>query len=143
MRLLRPFLFLITTCSLAASVFASQRPSPTKTEKPELLQGPAVKIPTAAKRPILITPRDSDIFGMVRHQDLDKGIYAPTFADGQSGCAAIMSYNFTAGENPQLKNVTTCTPARPRSVYRTHDEFKQLRPRPSLHLIAQPQDIAK
>jgi hypothetical protein len=143
MRLLRPFLFLITTCSLAASVFASQRPSPTKTEKPELRLGPAVKIPTAANRPILITPRDSDTAETSRHQGFDKGIYAPRSAGGQSMCAAIMSYNFTAGENPQLKNVTTCTPARPQSVYRTRDGSKHLNPRPPVQLIAIPQDLAR
>jgi hypothetical protein len=141
MRLLRPFLFLITICSLAASMFASQSASPTKAAKPELLQGPTPKVSAMAKRPVVVTPRDSDTVEMFRHRNLDQGIYAPTYADGRSMCAAIMSYNFTAGENPQLKNVTTCTPATPRSVYRTHDEMKQLNPRPPLHLISIPQDL--
>ena len=35
--------------------------------------------------------------------NFDKGIYLPTYADGKSMCAAIMSYNFTPGENPELK----------------------------------------
>ena len=143
MRLLRPFLFLLTICFLASSMFAGNSPSPTRTEKPELLQGPAVKIPAAAKQPILITPRDSDTVEMFRHRNFDQGIYAPRNAGGESMCAAIMSYNFTTGENPQLKNVTTCTPARPQGVYRTHDELKHSQPRPLLHFIALPQDTPR
>ena len=142
MRLLRPFLFLITTCSLAASVFASQGASSTKTAKPAL-QGPAVKIVTTAKPPALVMLQDSDTPEVSRHQGFDKGIYAPRSAGVQSMCAAIMSYNFTAGENPQLKNVTTCTPARPQSVYRTRDGSKHLNPRPPVQLIAIPQDLAR
>src|SRR5262249_31249217 len=28
-----------------------------------------------------------------------------------NACGAIVSYNFSAGENPELKSVTTCTPS--------------------------------
>ena len=40
--------------------------------------------------------------------DFDRGIYL-----GAAGnvCGAIVSYNFSPGENPQLQSITTCTPA--------------------------------
>lgn len=39
---------------------------------------------------------------------LDRGIYL-----GAAGkmCGCIVSYNFSAGEDPQLESITTCTPA--------------------------------
>ena len=56
-------------------------------------------------------------------------------------CAAIMSYNFTPGDNPELKSVTTCTPARPNSVYRTDDENRKRPPAPALLMISSPQSV--
>src|SRR5690348_1204984 len=40
--------------------------------------------------------------------DFDRGIYL-----GAAGnvCGSIVSYNFSAGENPQLESITTCTRA--------------------------------
>ncbi len=105
MRLLRQsaFLltaFLLTTLALAVSSFAAQSAPQPKKEQPS------------------IQSRD----GMVQRPNFDQGIYLPTYADGQSTCASIMSYNFSPGDNPQLKSVTTCTPAQPHSVYRTDDQ---------------------
>lgn len=40
---------------------------------------------------------------------LDSGIYVRQ-VDGATVCGAIVSYNFSAGDNPQLQSVTTCTP---------------------------------
>jgi hypothetical protein len=40
----------------------------------------------------------------------DRGIYARQ-TDGANVCGAIVSYNFSAGNNPQLESVTTCTPS--------------------------------
>ena len=39
----------------------------------------------------------------------DDGIYLRQ-VDGANVCGAIVSYNFSSGENPQLESVTTCTP---------------------------------
>jgi hypothetical protein len=50
-----------------------------------------------------------------------------------------MSYNFTPGENPRLKDVTTCTSARPNRVYRTDDERKKRPPAVELQMISVPQ----
>lgn len=41
---------------------------------------------------------------------IDDGIYLRQ-TDGANVCAAIVSYNFSSGENPRLESVTTCTPA--------------------------------
>ena len=42
--------------------------------------------------------------------DFDRGIYAMRLAaPGQETCGSILSYNFSAGESPQLESVTTCT----------------------------------
>jgi hypothetical protein len=40
----------------------------------------------------------------------DRGIYVRQ-VDGANVCGSIVSYNFSAGTNPQLESVTTCTPS--------------------------------
>lgn len=46
--------------------------------------------------------------GFSQRGDFDRGIYL-----GAAGkmCGCIVSYNFSAGEDPQLESITTCTPA--------------------------------
>lgn len=44
-----------------------------------------------------------------QRNNVDPGIYARQI-DGANVCGAIVSYNFSAGANPQLESVTTCTP---------------------------------
>ncbi len=115
MRLLRQSMFFLATLLLAVSGFASQSTPQPKKERP------SIQSPTG-QRP-----------------KFDQGIYLPKFADGRSTCAAIMSYNFSPGDNPQLQSVTTCTPAHPHSVYRTNDERKKRPPAVELQLISVPQ----
>jgi hypothetical protein len=88
-------------------------------------------------------PQKRDSMELFQRRDFDKGIYAPTYADGKSMCAAIMSYNFTPGDNPELKSITTCTPARPNSVYRTEDENRKRPQAPSLLMISSPQSAPR
>jgi hypothetical protein len=45
-----------------------------------------------------------------QRNNVDPGIYARQI-DGANVCGAIVSYNFSAGANPQLESVTTCTPS--------------------------------
>jgi hypothetical protein len=135
MRLRTSFAQLIFMAVLAASAFAAQSPQSAEQKKVQLPQ-----------RNSFITPQNSgssDFMEMLQRRNLDKGIYLPTYADGKSMCAAITSYNFTAGENPTLKNDTPCTPARPNSVYRTDHENKKRPPTPSLQLISGPQRNGK
>lgn len=131
MRLRTSFALIICMAALAGTAFAAQGTQSSQQKKIQLPQ-----------RNAFIAPQVSDSAGslqMLQRRQLDKGIYLPTYADGKSMCAAIMSYNFTQGDNPKLKSVTTCTPARPNSVYRTDDENKKRPPTPSLLLIAHPQ----
>ncbi|HYX53960.1 MAG TPA: hypothetical protein VE783_10960 [Candidatus Limnocylindrales bacterium] len=44
-------------------------------------------------------------------RSFDRGIYAQSSGTGSRMCGAIVSYNFSPGENPQLQSVTTCTPS--------------------------------
>ena len=135
MRLLRQSAFLLTAFLLAApalsagSLAAQGGPQPKK-EQPAI-QSPAGTAATAKT--------NVDSVQMVQRPNFDQGIYLPTYADGQSSCAAIMSYNFTPGDNPELKSVTTCTPARPQSVYRTDQERKKRPPAVELQRISAPQ----
>src|SRR3954447_22186828 len=116
---------LLTFCALpvffvafAGCLFAAQSTPPSTTGQPAL-QSPKPNAQAAQKHPTVMAPRNNDSMEMFQRRNLDNGIYLPTYADGRSMCAAIMSYNFTPGDNPELKSVTTCTPARPNSVYRT------------------------
>jgi hypothetical protein len=150
MRLLKHSAFLLTTLALAVSSFAAQSAPQSKKEQPSI-QSPTGKSAAAKKQPSAVTPRALDSVqmiqppkmvqppNMIQRPNFDQGIYLPTYADGQSTCAAIMSYNFTPGENPQLKDVTTCTSARPNSVYRTDDERKKRPPAVELQMISVPQ----
>lgn len=134
MRLRTSFALIICMAALAGTAFAAQGTQSSQQNKIQLPQ-----------RNAFIAPQVSDSAGsmqMLQRRQLDKGIYLPT-ADGKSMCAAIMSYNFTQGDNPKLKSVTTCTPARPNSVYRTHDEKKKRPPTPSLLLISHPEREGK
>jgi hypothetical protein len=135
MRLRKLFALLIFITGLAVTAFPAQGTQSAQQNKIQLPQ-----------RNTFIAPQPSDSAGsmqMLQRRQLDKGIYLPTYADGKSMCAAIMSYNFTPGDNPTLKNVTTCTPARPNSVYRTDDENRKRPPTPSLQLISGPQRNGK
>jgi hypothetical protein len=122
---------LIFITGLAITAFPAQATQSAQQNKIQLPQ-----------RNTFIAPQLSDSAGsmqMLQRRQLDKGIYLPTYADGKSMCAAIVSYNFTPGDNPTLKNVTTCTPARPNSVYRADHENRERPPTPSLQLISGPQ----
>ena len=130
MRLRTLFAQLVFIIGLAGAAFAAQGTQSARQNK--------IQLP---RRNTFIAPQASESAGtmqMLQQRQLDKGIYLPTYADGKSMCAAIMSYNFTPGDNPELKSVTTCTPARPNSVYRTHHENKNRPPTPSLQLISSP-----
>jgi len=140
MRLLKLLTLIAAALALPATSFAAQS-TPQSKQKQLSMQSPKAKGDTAHRRPVLITPRNDDSVEMFQRQNLDKGIYMPTYADGKSMCAAIMSYNFTPGDNPELKSVTTCTPAQPHSVYRTNDENRKRTPAPSLQLISSPQSL--
>ena len=134
MRLLRQsaFLltaFLLTVLVLSAGSFAAQGAPQPKKEQPAI-QSPAGKASTAQT--------NVDSVQMIQRPTFDQGIYLPTYADGQSTCAAIMSYNFSPGDNPELKSVTTCTPARPHSVYRTDQDRKKRPPAVELQRISAP-----
>jgi hypothetical protein len=41
----------------------------------------------------------------------DPGIYLRKSALLGNMCGAIVSYNFSSGDNPHLESITTCTPA--------------------------------
>ena len=153
MRLLRQSAFLLTafllaTPALSAGSFAGQSTPQAKKEKPAI-QSPTAKPSTAQSKeqPAIqssagkasTAQSNVDSVQMVQRPTFDQGIYLPTYADGQSTCAAIMSYNFTPGDNPELKSVTTCTPARPQSVYRTDQQRKKRPPAIELQWISAPQ----
>jgi hypothetical protein len=123
MRLLRQSALFLITLALAISAIATQ-------------QSPTGKPTSAQKQPDVAVQ-------MVQRPTYDQGIYLPTYADGQSTCAAIMSYNFSPGDNPQLQSVTTCTPAKPNSIYRTDDENRKPPPAPALLMISSPQSVPK
>jgi hypothetical protein len=126
---------LIFITGLAITAFPAQATQSAQQNKIQLPQ-----------RNTFIAPQLSDSAGsmqMLQRRQLDKGIYLPTYADGKSMCAAIVSYNFTPGDNPTLKDVTTCTPARPNSVYRADHENRERPPTPSLQLISGPQRNGK
>ena len=130
LRTLSAFLVLML---FAASSFAAQSARPaTQTT----IQMPRV---TAKKQFKVIAPQNPDSIERSQRRKLDPGIYLPRYAGGTSMCAAIMSYNFTPGDNPKLESVTTCTPARPHSVYRTNDENKKRPQGPVLQMISSPQ----
>lgn len=139
MRLLKPFSFFAAALAFAATSFAAQSTPPSKSGQPTT-QSP--KAPDAPKRVLLVQPQASVPEDMFQRRDFDKGIYMPTYADGTSMCAAIMSYNFTPGDNPVLKSVTTCTPARRNRVYRTNEKNNLRPPAPLLQLISSPQSSA-
>jgi hypothetical protein len=63
--------------------------------------------------------------------DFDGGIYLKKRA-GKGTCGAILSYNFSPGENPSLQSVTTCTPANPEAPLRTEHQKQPGPPAPQL-----------
>jgi hypothetical protein len=126
--------------AFAGCLFAAQS-TPPSTDSQPAFQLPKPDANAAQKHLTVIAPQKNDSMEMLQRRKLDKGIYLPTYADGKSMCAAIMSYNFTPGDNPVLKSVTTCTPARPNSVYRTDDENRQRPQTPSLLMISSPQSV--
>jgi hypothetical protein len=140
MRFLTSSAHLIFLVAFTGCLFAAQSTPPSANGQPAF-QLPKPNTYAAQKHLNVITPQNSDSMEMFQHRNFDKGIYAPTYADGRSVCAAIMSYNFTPGDNPQLKSVTTCTPARPNSIYRTDDTHKKRPPAPALLLISSPQSV--
>lgn len=50
----------------------------------------------------------------------DPGIVANWPNANSNECLSIVSYNFSAGANPQLESVTTCTPSNTVLTRRTH-----------------------
>ena len=56
----------------------------------------------------------------------DPGIYLRSSSGTGTLCGAIVSYNFSQGENPHLKNVTTCTPATIVTTRRTEGEDEKV-----------------
>jgi len=130
-----PLIFLV---AFTGCLFAAQS-TPLSANGQPAFQPPKRNTYAAQKQLNVVTPQNSDSMEMFQHRNFDKGIYAPTYADGQSTCAAIMSYNFTPGDNPELKSVTTCTPAQSHSVYRTDDDRKKRPPAVELQTISAPQ----
>jgi hypothetical protein len=49
-----------------------------------------------------------------------------------NACGAIVSYNFSPGENPELESVTTCTPSDGIRTLRTHDQDADKKSQPPL-----------
>jgi hypothetical protein len=63
----------------------------------------------------------------------DRGIYLPPGA-GDAFCGTIVSYNFTRGDDPRLKNVTTCTPMTRHVPKRAQGQ--EPKPQPRLRYVA-------
>ena len=135
MRLRTLSAFLVLMMLFAATTFAAQS---TRPASEAAIQLPKANI-HAAQETAKVNAPQADSNEVLERRKLDPGIYLPTYADGQSSCAAIRSYNFTPGDNPKLESVTTCTPARPHSVYRTNDENKKRPQGPVLQMISSPQ----
>jgi hypothetical protein len=57
---------------------------------------------------------------------VDPGIYLRPSAGLDSRCAAILSYNFSPGENPLLQSITTCTPASSVRILKADHEVQQV-----------------
>lgn len=74
-------------------------PSWSQTSQPEIPYFHYRSVQDLAARPI--SPQRGDF---------DRGIYVNAAGSGNL-CGSIVSYNFSAGENPQLESITTCTPA--------------------------------
>jgi hypothetical protein len=55
----------------------------------------------------------------------DPGIYIRRASGTGTFCGAIVSYNFSQGENPRLESVTTCTSADRVTTRRTEGEDEQ------------------
>ena len=138
MRFLTSAVLLVFLLVFAGSLFSAQSTLPS-TNGQSALQPPKRNTYAVQKHLSLNARQKNDSMEMFQRPNFDKGIYAPTYADGRSVCAAIMSYNFTPGDNPELKSITTCTPARPDSVYRTDDENRKRPQAPSLLMISSPQ----
>ena len=152
MRFLTSSALLMFLIASAGSLFAAQSAQPSTNSRPAFqAQNPnayaapkhANMIATQNDAPQKNASQKSDSMEMCQRRNFDQGIYAPTYADGKSMCAAIMSYNFTPGDNPELKSITTCTPARPNSVYRTDRENSKRPPTPSLLMISSPQSAPR
>ena len=71
--------------------------------------------------------------GTPQRSNFDRGVYLRTM-DGDGACGKIMSFNFTRGENPRLKSVTTCTPLNRRTQKRA--ESPDPKPQPMLRYLA-------
>ncbi len=70
---------------------------------------------------LLVLPRDQKT---PPQGEFDRGIYVRKPV-ARGGCASIISYNFSPGENPQLENVTTCTPANITKTLRARGKDKK------------------
>ena len=68
-----------------------------------------------------------------QHSNYDRGVYLPAL-DTDAACGKIMSFNFTRGENPRLKSVTTCTPLNRRTEKRADSPAPK--PQPMLRYLA-------
>ncbi len=113
MRLRALSAFLVLMMLFAATTFAAQS---TRPASEAAIQLPKANIHAAQKTAKVNAPQ-ADSNEMLERRKLDPGIYLPTYADGQ----------------------TTCTPARPHSVYRTNDENKKRPQGPVLQMISSPQ----
>lgn len=121
MKLLRLVVYLVSACCVfSLPVFAqSKQATPDQSSTPS--QTPSVAQPPSPGGGIHAKGRPAQSQG-----DFDRGIYLGKHA-GNGNCGAIVSYNFSPGENPTLESVTTCTPATPEVPLRTGHQ-KQLRP---------------
>jgi len=124
MKLLRLVVFVVAACcgfmlfAFAQSNQATPDQSSTPSKAPSAVQPP--QIGDARKGRPARSPGD-----------FDRGIYLKKGA-GNGMCGAIVSYNFSAGENPSLQSITTCTPANPEAPLRTGHEKQPKPPAPQL-----------
>ena len=64
--------------------------------------------------------------------DPDPGIYLRKSALLGNACGSIVSYNFSTGDNPRLRSITTCTPAGIVESRRARDNDEKKPPAPAL-----------
>jgi len=114
-------------CALALSAYAQatqhgagQNPTAPPTAQTPGLPEPFTLAPAKPPRFQLPARKPSVDRNFVVHEpryqetppegEFDRGIYVrKPAASGNESCASIISYNFSAGENPRLESVTTCT----------------------------------
>src|SRR5262245_56983005 len=149
MRYSRLIAFLFSVLSFGWIVASGQTPgtstsqAPAATRAPSPAQPPAVQSPQQnplpnlqpVPPPNLEGPRRFKIIQVPRKKlkplqrqpdrpldpQIDQGIYLRT-ARPTNGCGAIVSYNFSLGDNPQLESITTCTPSDAVRTLRTQDK---------------------